>query len=273
MPTPEPPLDRPSPDGGPTALRPGRLLALAAGAGLIAGLLAWLAGEASLTMFRPPTVRAYSFGQAIDRASYPDQAVANFKNAVLAYAELGACLGLTLGLAGAIARGSRRAALRSGALGASIGAVLATMAAMAALPIYFRAEDRDQEALARDLILPMVVHVAAWGASGLAGGLALSLGLGGSGGRARAVRMATGGLIGAAIGTLAYEVAGATLFPDARTAEPLSWTWGTRLFARLMVAIPASVVAAAMAEPKPRRKSGPAATPEAGPDPAPSAIA
>ncbi len=259
MSTPEPSPDRPLVGGNPISPRPGRLLLLATGAGLLAGTLAWLAGEASLAAFRPPTARSVVFGRVVDRATYPDQAAANFKNALLAYAELGALLGLALGLAGGIARASSNAAVAAGASGAALGATLASAAALVALSAYFRAEDQNQEELARDLLLPLLVHAGAWAASGLAAGFALALGLGidGRGGRARAVRMATAGLIGAALGALVYELVGATVFPEARTAEPVSRTWATRLMARLAVAVLASVIAAAVAESKPRTRVRP----------------
>jgi len=240
----------------------GRLLPLALAAGVVAGLAAWLAGEASLTAFRPPLTRGVVFGQEIFKASFADQARADARNATLAYAELGAALGLALGLAGGIvARRPARSTASAAAIGAIAGAGLAFAAASVALPFYFHAKDVAAEELSRDMVLPLMVHAGSWSALGLAGGLALGIGLGVAtgGGRARAGRTALGGLIGAVVGAVIYELIGGMLFEVAKTDEPVSRTWATRLLARMAVAVMVGLMAAALAEGagKGRRPPGP----------------
>ena len=53
-------------------------------------------------------------------------------------------------------------------------------------------------------------------------------------------RIMLGGFIGAALGTVTYELLGATVFPAAQTTQFVSATWATRLFARLAVTIASS---------------------------------
>jgi hypothetical protein len=79
------------------------------------------------------------------------------------------------------------------------------------------------------------LHGAIWGAVG--GAAALALGLASGGGWPRAVRCLLGGVLGALLGTAAYEIVGAVLFATAETSEPISTTATTRLIARLLVGV------------------------------------
>ena len=94
------------------------------------------------------------------------------------------------------------------------------------VPLYFRMHDRDRD----DLILAILIHGGNWSVIGAAAGAAFGIGLGDWG---RALRALLGGLLGAVAGVLVYEVVGGVAFPLDGTADPLSATWGTRLFARL----------------------------------------
>jgi outer membrane lipoprotein SlyB len=147
------------------------------------------------------------------------------REATLAFAFLGASLGLALGLAGG--RGRTRLT------GASAGLVLGTVAgggvAWALLAIYYRNVNRDVD----ELILPLLIHGGIWGAIGAVGGLAFGIGRGERRGVLPAI---LGGLLGALAATFIYDVVGGLAFPLAKTAEPLSESWATRLLARLLVA-------------------------------------
>jgi hypothetical protein len=201
-------------------------------------------------------------GQVLYKASFEDQTAADFKNATLAFAVLGGVLGLVLGFAGGLSGRSALMGAKAGSIGLVLGGLLGAGASFVLLPVYFRASDRTPEALSQDMLLPFLVHGGIWAACGLAGGLALALGLGG--GRERLIHGALGGLIGAILGTLGYEMVGALLFTAAKTTSPVSWTWTTRLIGRLLVAGVTGLVAGALLDsrggrgPQPSSASPPA---------------
>jgi hypothetical protein len=250
------PIESEASNGSPAGLppTPGRLLAIAAGAGLLAGGISWLIGESVLNAFRPPIEEQHVMGQVIMKASFHDQSAADFKNAALAFAVLGGVLGAALGLAGGLARNSTRAAARAAAIGLILGVVLGIGTSSAFLPLFFRALDVSKEELSRDLTLPLLVHCGIWSGCGLAGGLAFGIGLGGP--RHRAINAAIGGLIGAALGAALYELIGAAAFPADRTAYPLAITWNARLLARLIVATLSASSAAVVINMQGRRPAG-----------------
>ena len=165
--------------GATTPAAPGRDVGLATIAGLLAGLLAWSAGELMVKAFRPPMYIQNVMGQAIERATFEDRAVADGKNATLAYTVFGLVLGVGLGAAGGLAGRSRRRAVEGAAMGGALGAVVSFGAALALLAVYFRAEDTAQAELSRDLMIPLLVHAGCWSAAGLAAGVALRVGRGG----------------------------------------------------------------------------------------------
>jgi len=233
--------------------RAGRLVAMAMSAGLLAGAGAWLIGEAALNAFRPPMQRVEMMGQVLFKARFEDQMSAEFKNAIVAFTALGGALGLALGVAGGLTRQSVLAGARSGFLGLVLGGLFGAGASLAFLPVYYRTLDKAQEQLSHDLNLPLMVHGGIWAACGLAGGLAFGIGLGGGAGRIR--NAALGGLIGAAIGAAFYEIIGASIFPAAKTTNPISLTWETRLVARLLVSTLAGLFTAAVVNMPGRRRT------------------
>jgi hypothetical protein len=248
--------------GAPNASGPftsGRLVPLALGAGLLAGVASWLVGELILHVFVPPYEAQHVMGQTIMKASFKDQSAADTKNATLAFTVLGSLLGAALGVAGGIARRSTKAGMGSSAVGLVLGAVLGAGASLALLPFYFRALDKTQEELSRDLTLPLLVHGGIWAACGLAGGVAFALGLGA--GRIQLMKAAGGGLIGAAFGAALYELIGATAFPQDMTTSPLATLWIPRFLARLLVATLSGLLAAVAISTAARRPAGIPQTP------------
>ncbi len=231
-----------------------RLWACVLGAGLVAGVVSWLGGEACVELIKPPRHAVNARGMTLRVSDRRGEAAAVAKNAGLAFLILGAALGGGLGAAGGLARGSRPAALRATWAGLVLGIVAAGVMSLALLPAYNAYQRRYPDEAAHDLLLPLLVHAAIWSAVGAAGGLALALGLGGRGPIPRAVQ---GGFLGAVVGTVAYELAGA-FFPAARTAQFVSATWETRLMARLAVTLLASAGAAigVTTPPKPRPAPG-----------------
>jgi hypothetical protein len=222
----------------------GRLMLAGLAAGILAGVSSWLIGEIAIRVFRPPLVRQEVMGQVIYRATFEDQSSADTKNAALAFAALGGSLGLALGIAGGLAGNCRAAAARAGAVGALLGSTLAAAATLAILPAYYREVDRAVEEMSQNMTVPLLVHGGIWAACGLSGGVAFGLGTGG--GWRRVINAALGGLIGAVLGAALYEMIGAMAFPASRTANPISWTWHSRLFARLLVASLVGLVASAV---------------------------
>jgi hypothetical protein len=222
---------------------PGRVMTITLAAGVLAGIAAWLAGEAALNAFVPPSHEVNVMGQKIMKVDPSDQAVVDYKNALVAFGCLGGLLGAAMGLAGGLVRSSVRAGLQAAAIGLILGVVLALAASAAVLPIYFRELERSKEELSRDLMVPLLVHAGSWAACGLASGLAMGLGMGG--GWPRVAKAAVGGLIGAAIAAAAYEMLGALAFSSRdHTTSPVSWSLATRMLARLLVATLAAAFAA-----------------------------
>jgi hypothetical protein len=233
-----------------TTITAGRLVPLALGAGLLAGVASWLVGELILHVFVPPYVAHQVMGQTIMKASFEDQSAADTKNAALAFAVLGGFMGAALGMAGGIARRSTKAGIASSALGLVSGAVLGALTSLALLPFYFRALDKAQEELSHDLTLPLLVHGGIWAACGLVGGAAFAIGLGA--GRTPLMKAAFGGLIGAFLGAALYQLIGATAFPHDNTTSPLAAFWIARVLARMLVATFSGLLAAVAISTAPR---------------------
>ena len=219
-----------------------RLVAVAGLAGLAAGLVSWLAGEAVVNAFLPPLHSYTMMGHVLMKATFADQVAADYKNATLAFAVLGGVMGAALGMAGGIARKSAWAGMRGATVGLVAGSILGALASVLVLPVYFHKLDVAQEELSRDLVLPVLVHLAIWAACGLAGGLAFGIGL--NAGRARTINAALGGLIGAALGAVLYDIIGAAMMPEGKTASPLPITWEARLLGHMLVATLSALLAA-----------------------------
>lgn len=234
-----------------------RLWVWVLGAGFLAGIVSWLGGEGCVGLIKPArhTVNSHGINLAVtDRRS---EAAAMAKNAALAFLLLGAALGGGLGAAGGLARGSRRSAIQASWTGLAAGAVAAGGMSVAILPAFNIYQRLHPDEVARDLLLPLLVHAGIWSAVGATGGLALALGLGGRGLVPRAV---LGGFLGAAVATVVYELTGA-FFPAARTAQFVSATWETRLMARLAVTLLAAAGAAMGVAPPPETRADPGTQP------------
>jgi MFS family permease len=216
-------------------------------AGVVAGLVAWLGGEACLNRIKPPRHAVNSKGLVLNLTDRREVSIADAKNAGLAFAFLGTSLGVGLGVAGGLTRRSGRAATAAALLGLIVGAAAGAGMSLALLPPYNGYKAQHPDEASRDVILPLLVHAGIWSAVGASGGLAFGFGLG-----ARRVlpRIVLGGIAGAALGTIVYELIGAVAFPAAQTTQFVSATGPTRLFARLAVTLLAAAgVAVAASEP------------------------
>lgn len=231
-PDPDRPPDLPAgpptaPAGGPGGPRVGWVVPLAAA--LVAGLVAWAGGERIEVAHTPRIVSEF---QVSGNQQLAQRAAAITTRSTLAHGLLGASLGLAMGLAGGWTRRSLRGALVGAALGLVVGAAAGAGAARIVTPAFLRNEKTN---VADDMILPLLTHGAIWSALGAAGGLALAIGLGGPG--RRVARATLGALLGAVLGTVVYELAGGLAFPLEQTGQPISAGVGSRLFARLVVAV------------------------------------
>ncbi|MHB1557964.1 MAG: hypothetical protein ACYC61_10830 [Isosphaeraceae bacterium] len=206
-------------------------------AGLVAGLAAFAAGEATYGIIPARRVMLRTIGAVAPQVTPETQTTANVRNAALAFTLQGALLAGFLGAVGGIARRSTAAAIGAGFLGAILGAGLAAGVSLASLRAFSQALVNHSD---YDMAISILMHGTIWGLTGAAAGLALAIGLGGG-----PRRLAAGillGFVGAAIGTLAFDILGAGLFPLAETGEPVSLTWPSRLAARMLVAIATAAV-------------------------------
>jgi hypothetical protein len=216
--------------------------------GFLAGLASFGIGEAVYGRFPIEWVELYERGPHLGptRATV---AAAGAKNASLAFGALGLCLGGFLGAAGGLGRRSARAAATGGLLGSVLSAALGAGVCLALLPVLLEAQYDYRE---KELLIALIMHVLIWGLLGASAGLAFAIGLGAPRYIARAV---IGGLVGAALGAVAFELIGALFFTSANTHHALSDTWLTRFLAYMLVALgTAAVVALSLSEP---RKAGP----------------
>jgi hypothetical protein len=218
-------------------------------AGVLAGIAAWLVGEAAHGAFEPEltyeaSMRNTMIGQVHDSWVYAS---------MVAYGALGGLVGLLFGLAGGVGRRSGASAVLGGLVGLVVGVGVAILMAWVLVPVFTKNYDPDTE----DLLMPMAIHAGLWIAAGLGGGL--GYGLGSGGGSRRIGQAVVGGLVGALIGTALYEVVGAVAFPLEATVEPVSRGWGSRLAGRMLVAVGAAVGVAATIDARPIRTEPPKA--------------
>jgi hypothetical protein len=224
--------------------RPNRARWLAALGALLAGLVAFGAGEAVYRLIAPELVLQTFRGRRLMLSTYATEHTAAAKNAALAFGALGLCLAGFLGMAGGLARRSAAAAAGAGLAGAVLGLALGAGLTRALLPLSLRAQLDYRH---YDLIISLVTHGLIWGLLGASAGVAFAVGLGE---RRQLGRALSAGFIGAALGAVAFDVIGAVFFPMAVTAKPISVTWPTRLMARLLVTL-GTAAALAMLLPAP----------------------
>jgi hypothetical protein len=213
--------------------------------GIIAGLAAFVIGEATSELIPPDTVKFDFFGAARAQITR-DTARVVTRMAALAFGVLGVCLGGCLGIAGGLARRSASGCVSGGLFGAVLGGILGAGGALALLP--FSMEMRVQHPN-NDLIIGILLHSIIWGPLGAAAGLAFAIGLG----QPRLIgRALVAGFAGAVVGAVAYDLIASFAFPLAKTDSAISLTWTSRLLARLTVcALTAAVVALVLPAPRP----------------------
>jgi hypothetical protein len=232
---PPPPAPAPAPEAaGRSARRPEviRTWLMTLAAALLAGIASWLVGERTYDYFRP------SEGAGADLFRFAalnrETSIAQARNGAVTFGALGALLGLGLGLAGGLSRRSPAGALVGGAVGLVLAGAAGALPAFAVMPWQWMHRNDDPATL--DLMMPLLIHGGLWCALGAAAGLAFAVGRVGL----KPIPLlegALGGLVGAAFGTVVFELVGGFAFPLAHTAYPFSANPGTRLLARLCVTL------------------------------------
>jgi hypothetical protein len=260
----EPELDRPNPAAPPKAAgvagagRPAPSWLLALAGGLVAGLAASFAAEATHGHFRVVHVNPPNWDKmgSYDKQDYivaehrTKTPPAEAKNAAVAYGLLGGLLGVGLGLAGGLARRSVGAGLLAAAVGLVFGVGAGAGMSAVAIPRFYQFLTPEN-----GVVVALLTHLAVFAAVGAAAGLAFGLG---AGGRGSAVRGLLGGLVGGALGTVAFEVIFAVGMPLMRLEHPIPPERVPRLLIHLAVALLAAGGAALAVRP-PRPAEAPAA--------------
>ncbi len=201
------------------------------GLAILAAVAAWQVGESAHNYFRPTLAASENFR---DPAALNREMPAVYsRNGALTYGALGGLLGLALGVAGGLAGRSAGRAVLAAVVGLILGTAAGALPSFAIVPWYWSHRNDDPAAL--NLLGPLLIHIGLWSAAGLVAGLAFGIGSDGLK-PARLVEAALAGLVGAMLGALVYEMAGAFLFPHDHTTDPIPGTSGTRLLARLCIA-------------------------------------
>ncbi len=187
-------------------------------AGLLAGLVAFAIGEKTHDLVQAEKVKKNLMGNTILEPTEATNLVAATRNAAATFGVLGLCLGASLGIAGGLARRSIGGALAGGLAGALLGLASGAGVTWAILPRFIAARDYYFD---YDLVISVGMHMLLWGLLGAGAGLAFVVGL-------RRYRLGASafiaGLIGAALGAVAYDIIGAVLFsartPTSRSPQP-----------------------------------------------------
>jgi|GEM_PF-2024621 len=221
-----------------------RCWGLAILAGLVAGVVSWLGGEAIYGRFIPPLIATSGFPtieeiQAAKRARNAGVTMEAGLTAVM----MGAALGLMLGLAGGGVRKSGRAAAIAGLAGLFLGGVGAAVATWSLMPAFLRIYDPDKDVL----LVALLVHGSIATVIGAGVGTAFGAGIsGGIRGERHGLigRTILGGLLGAAAGMLIFQIVGMMVFPLDHTTLPVSKSSNSRLASHVLLTLLASAGAA-----------------------------
>jgi hypothetical protein len=197
------------------------------GAGFVAGLVSFFAGELIVQFYQSALLPRLSAALKLEDVRKFNSARVN--SAALSFAMMGGVLGLAMGVAGGMVRRSIASCVRAGLCGLPVGAIATGAVAWIAARVFY--DMRDSQST--DLLGPLACHGSIWLTAALSAGLALGIGMGG-----RLVSKIVGGaMAGAVVATILYEVIGALLFATGKTEMPLSTSVVTRAMAQMLVAV------------------------------------
>ena len=166
------------------------------------------------------------------------------QNAAVAYASLGAILSLCLAITAGclLPRFSLTRIMTAGLAGIALGGLFGAASSYVLTPVYLHRLGTA------DVTLTVLIHLAIWCAVGAAAGVAFAIGCGT---RKAFAGSLIGGIAGAALAVLVFDVGGAFL-PLAHTERPLAEVGGTRLAAAalLSVFVVFGIVIVALQEPR-----------------------
>jgi len=207
-----------------------------------AGVVAWSLGD----KFRvaETVLRDRRRGEGVF-SGFAELSVAHaIRNGIIGYAILGAILSLGLGVTAGLLNGRRSISrvFLAGLTGLVLGACGGAASSYVLIPSYFHHLDTA------DLTLSVLIHLGIWTAVGAASGVAFGIG---SGSRGGFVKSLIGGITGAALGTLLFDIPG-VFFPLAHTERPLAEGAGTRLAGNMLLGLCVAVAVVVVASQKPR---------------------
>jgi hypothetical protein len=211
-------------------VRPGFVWVIALAAGVVAGLVAWLAGESVHGAFQP---QVFEVKVALTTFIQPTNAslnAADVKNATLVFTILGGVTGLAMGIAGGLAGRSLRRSVLVGLGGLLAGGLVGALVSMGLLPFFFRRVVPDPN----DLMSPILIHAGIWMAIGTVGGLAFAIGM-----RCwQCIFNATaGGCLGALLATLVFHGLSEAFFADSGSTAPVATSALARLLAVFLITV------------------------------------
>jgi hypothetical protein len=199
-------------------------------AGLVAGVLAWVAGELTHGFFRPRRYSVEIMGMVSMQPSKESRRAADIANATLSSAILGSVAALTMGLAGGlIVHTPLRGAIIG--LGAqALGAFAGAAASLALIPILYWELVPDSN----DLLTPIMIHGGIWSAIGAVCAMAFAAGM--SRWRQLPLAILFAGT-GASTASVIFHLLTGILFPGSSSAEAVGGSAVVRLLATSLVTV------------------------------------
>jgi hypothetical protein len=234
-------------------------------ASLVGGVLAWLGGEAVLGHFAVPSAlltKASALGASKEVVMEAERLrqLAETHNGAVALGLLGAALGLCLGLAGGVVRRRPVRGLAASLLGLVLGGAVGAGVALVLQPALYGWQGRDTD----DLTNALLLHGLLAAAVGAVGGLAFGVGLGQ---RGWTLRSLFGGLVGAALAVLLFQMVAGAILPIGKPETVVPMTSLTRLLSRLVLGL-GTAVGIGLSRPDTRRPLAEPPAPEASQEPA-----